>query len=276
MRKPRLFIASSVESLPIAEAVNVNLDHDFEITIWKNGTFKLSSSTIDDLVEKSSSVDFALFIFAPDDITSIRSRNEHVVRDNVIFEMGLFVGAIGKSRSFILKPRNVEMHLPTDLLGVTPADYDASRSDGDLVSATNRACALIKAEVSRLGLINHVALSESTKIVANPVSYELKEHNFRILAACLQSHTADPCGLAFYRISNSFRGVNDSLIQISLIKLDRMGLISKTIETDENDGFDYYAYSITELGIDELLKNEDALQTKTQQSAPRFNDRIPF
>ncbi|MGR2849942.1 nucleotide-binding protein [Vibrio vulnificus] len=168
MRKPRLFIASSAESLPIAEAVNVNLDHDFEVTIWKNGTFKLSSSTIDDLVEKSSTVDFALFIFAPDDITSIRSRKEHVVRDNVIFEMGLFVGAIGKSRSFILKPRNVEMHLPTDLLGVTPADYEATRSDNDLVSATNRACSLIKSEVERLGLINHVALSDNKRIVANP------------------------------------------------------------------------------------------------------------
>ena len=59
MRKPRLFIASSVESLSIAEAVNVNLDHEFEVTIWKNGTFKLSSTTVEDLVEKSSSVDFA-------------------------------------------------------------------------------------------------------------------------------------------------------------------------------------------------------------------------
>lgn len=276
MRKPRLFIASSAESLPIAEAVNVNLDHDFEITIWKNGTFKLSSSTIDDLVEKSSTVDFALFIFAPDDITAIRSRNEHVVRDNVIFEMGLFVGAIGKSRSFILKPRNVEMHLPTDLLGVNPADYDATRSDGDLVSATNRACSLIKSEVERLGLINHAALSESRRIVANPTSYELKGHDFRFLAACLQSHTADPDGLTFYRISSGFRGINDSLIQISLIKLERMGLISKTIETNENDGYDYYAYSITELGIDELLKNEDALQSKTPQSAPSFGNSIPF
>ena len=111
LRKPRLFIASSVETLPVAEAVNVNLDHDLEVTIWKNGTFKLSSSAIDDLVEKSSAVDFALFIFAPNDIALIRSRAEHVVRDNVIFEMGLFVGAIGKSRSFILKPRDVEMHL---------------------------------------------------------------------------------------------------------------------------------------------------------------------
>ena len=269
MRKPRLFIASSAESLNIAEAVNVNLDHEFEITIWKNGTFKLSSSTIDDLVEKSSTVDFALFIFAPDDIASIRSRQEHVVRDNVIFEMGLFIGAIGTSRSIIIKPRDQEMHLPTDLLGVTPADYDSNRSDGDLVSATNKACSLIKSEVERIGLINHASLSESRKIVANPAYYELSEVDFKFLAACLQSHTSDPVGLAYHRIANNFRTVNDALLQIASIKLERMGLLSKAIETDEQDGYDYYAYSITELGIDILLKNESIFQPKPQQQVPQ-------
>jgi len=276
LRKPRIFIASSVESLDVAEAVNVNLDHEFEVTLWKNGTFKLSSSVIDDLVEKSSFVDFALFIFAPNDIATIRSRSEHVVRDNVIFEMGLFVGAIGKSRSFILKPRDVEMHLPTDLLGVTPADYDARRSDSDLVSATNRACTLIKSEVERLGLINHESLSESKKIIANPTNYELKEQDYKYLAACLQSHTADPVGLPFYRISNNFSGVNDAALQLSLIKLERMGYLSKTIETDENDGYDFYAYSITEMGIDTLLQNEDALQPEPPKIQQRFKDDVTF
>ena len=276
MRKPRLFIASSVESLPVAEAVNVNLDHEFEVTLWKNGTFKLSSSAIDDLVKKSSVVDFALFIFAPDDIATIRSRSEHVVRDNVIFEMGLFVGAIGKSRSFILKPRDIEMHLPTDLLGVTPADYDASRSDGDLVSATNRACSLIKAEVETLGLINHASLAESKKIIANPSSYELKEQDYRFLAACLESHTADPAGLPFHRISNNFRGTHEAALQISLIKLERMGYISKTVETDHQYDNDYYAYSITEMGVDVLLKNEDLLQPQSPQPPQGFDSDVPF
>ena len=158
--------------MDVAEAVNVNLDHDFEVTIWKNGTFKLSSSTIDDLVEKSSAVDFALFIFTPDDISTIRDRDEHIVRDNVIFEMGLFVGSIGKPRSFILKPREVEMHLPTDLLGVTPADYDSARSDGDLVSATNRACSLIKSEADRLGVIDFVERSESCLLYTSDAADE--------------------------------------------------------------------------------------------------------
>lgn len=276
MRKPRLFIASSVESLSVAEAVNVNLDHEFEVTLWKNGTFKLSSSAIDDLVEKSSFVDFALFIFAPDDIATIRSRSEHVVRDNVIFEMGLFVGAIGKSRSFILKPRSIEMHLPTDLLGVTPADYDASRSDGDLVSATNRACSLIKTEVERLGLINHESLSESKKIIANPASYVLKEQDYKFLAACLQSHTSDPEGLPFHRIANSFRGANEAALQLSLIKLERMGYLSKTVETDHQDGYDFYAYSITEMGVDVLLQNEDVLQPRAPEIPKGFKNDVPF
>lgn len=277
MRKPRLFIASSVESLNIAEAVNVNLDHDFEITIWKNGTFKLSSSTIEDLVKKSSAVDFALFIFAPDDIATIKNRKEHIVRDNVLFEMGLFIGAIGKERSFILKPRGEIMHLPTDLLGTTPADYDANRTDGDLVSATNRACSLIKTEVDRIGLIEYASLSETKKLKANPAQYEVTETDFRFLASCLQSHTSYPSGLAYSRIANSIHGINDSLLQVSAIKLERMGFIEKTIETDEQDGYDYYSYTITELGIDTLLENEDKLLPKAQSTFDDgFDESIPF
>ncbi len=276
MKKPRLFIASSVESIPIAEAVNVNLDHQFEVTIWTGGTFKLSSSTIEDLVEKSSTVDFALFIFAPDDVALIRDEKQHIVRDNVVFELGLFVGAIGKERSFILKPRDVDIHLPTDLLGVTPADYDANRSDGDLVSATNRACSLIKIEASSLGVLKRSSLSESKAIIANPSNYELKEQDYKFLASCLQSYVSDPVGLPFHRITNSFREVDESFLQISLIKLERMGLISKSIETDHQDGYDFYTYSITELGVDELLKNEEYLQPKVTKIANNFEQDIPF
>ncbi|KJZ11521.1 hypothetical protein TW85_16990 [Marinomonas sp. S3726] len=281
MRKPRLFIASSVENVAIAEAINVNLDHDLEVTIWKNGTFKLSSTTIDDLVEKSSTVDFALFIFAADDIATIRNSKQHVVRDNVVFEMGLFVGAIGKERSFILKPRDEVIHLPTDLLGVTPADYDSKRSDEDLVSATNRACALIKSEVKRIGIINHASLSETKRIIANPVEYKLTAADFHFLAACLGSHTNEPGGMQFYQISNSLRTYNDSLLQISSIKLERMGMLEKTIITSEEYENDYFSYKITEYGIDTLLKNEKKIQpsssnNKLFSSSVDFDDDIPF
>lgn len=276
MRKPRLFIASSSESLAIAEAVNVNLDKDLEVTIWKNGTFKLSSSIIDDLIEKSSSVDFALFIFTPDDIAHIRSKQEHVVRDNVLFEIGLFIGSIGKERSFILKPRGTDMHLPTDLLGVTPADYEANRSDGDLVSATNRACSLIKAEIDRLGLINFIELSESKKLRANPVQYNITNHDLRLLSCCLQSYTSYPEGLGFSQISNGLRDINDDILRVSAIKLERMGLVSKSVETNHHNGYDYYAYSITEIGIDFILKQELRLSSQVSNKLDDFDDDLPF
>ena len=254
MRKPRIFIASSVESLNVAEAINVNLDHEFEVTIWKNGTFKLSSTSVDDLVAKSSFVDFALFIFAPDDIATIRNREQHIVRDNVLFEMGLFVGAIGKKRTFFIKPRNQDMYLPTDLLGLLPADYEANRSDSDLVSATNRACSLIKAEAVRLGLLNRESLKANTVIEVNPKHYSLSLLDLKFLSITLSSHTSNPDGLFFHQISNDI-GEDEGKVNLAAIKLERLGYVDKTIEQD-SWGNGLYRYLINDTGIDALLDAE--------------------
>lgn len=151
MAKPQIFICSSKESLDIANAINVILDHEVEVTVWTNG-FDLVSSSIDSLIKKAETVDFAIFVFTPDDITTIRGETRPTVRDNVLFELGLFTGTLGKNRCFIVKPRGVTLHFPTDLLGLTPADYNPERSDGDLHSAMNSPCILIKKAIKALGL----------------------------------------------------------------------------------------------------------------------------
>ena len=155
MRNPRVFIGSSVESLPIANAISENLEFDAEVTTWNSGTFNLSSTTIDSLIEKSKSVDFSVFIFSPDDLTIMRSREQYVVRDNVVFELGLFIGSIGKERCFIVKPRGVELHFPSDLLGINPADYNPNRSDNDLVSSLKYASNQIKREIKEKAPLNN-------------------------------------------------------------------------------------------------------------------------
>lgn len=138
---PRLFIGSSTEALNVAYAIQENLDFDAEATVWSQAIFRPSRSTLQDLVGALDRFDFAAFVFAPDDIVNIRGLSQPAVRDNVIFELGLFFGALGLSNCFLIMPRDVERpRLPTDLLGITPLSYAERRSDQNLVAALGPAC----------------------------------------------------------------------------------------------------------------------------------------
>ena len=150
--KPRLFIGSSKESLNISYAAQQNLYNDAEITVWTQGVFQPSKTNLESLLKQLSSCDFGIFIFSPDDILSIREEKNQAVRDNVIFELGLFVGHIGKDRCFILIPDNSgELRIPTDLIGMTPVEYETGRTDDNMQAATGPACHSIRQIIKRLG-----------------------------------------------------------------------------------------------------------------------------
>lgn len=102
--KPKLFIGSSSESLNVAYAIQDNLNYDAEVTVWTQGVFKLSGNTLDDLIETVGNSHFAIFVFNPNDITIIRDKHESTVRDNVVFELGLFIGKLGKRNVFLCYP----------------------------------------------------------------------------------------------------------------------------------------------------------------------------
>lgn len=142
--KQRVFVGSSVEGLDVAYAVQENLEFDFEVTVWPQGVFEPSKVTIEALDEHSRRFDAAIFVFSPDDTAIIRGHESPAVRDNVIFELGLFIGRLGRDKCFILQPRSSDFRMPTDLLGVNPASYDGRRRDGNLVAALGPACNRIK------------------------------------------------------------------------------------------------------------------------------------
>lgn len=145
--KARAFIGSSKEHLDLARAVQENLDRDLDVRIWDQGIFGLSTYPLEALLAELQHCHFGIFILAPADILLSRGRRNSAPRDNVIFELGLFNGQLGRERTFVIVPRGIgDLHLPTDLLGLTTADYDPEQA-GNLTAALGPACNRIRRAV---------------------------------------------------------------------------------------------------------------------------------
>ncbi len=154
MKQPRLFIGSSVEGKDIAEMLHVELQYDVEVTVWHQGVFGLSQGSLESIVKaaRENNFDFAALVLTPDDLGSKRGENVSSPRDNVIFELGLFMGALGRDRTFIVYNRDIALDLPSDLAGVTAATF-ANRQDGKLQAALGPVCTQIKDAIKKIGLV---------------------------------------------------------------------------------------------------------------------------
>jgi predicted nucleotide-binding protein len=120
----RIFIICSTEALPIAKEIERQLEHDtFYVKIWTEGTFRASQYTLESLEEQLDESDFAIAIAQPDDEIASRGESQRAPRDNVIFELGMFVGRLGRKRSILLEPRGEGVRLPSDLKGLTTITY---------------------------------------------------------------------------------------------------------------------------------------------------------
>jgi hypothetical protein len=131
--KPRLFLGSSGKQAKLVQALTRGLADVADVEPW-TAVFNPGVSTLDRLVELTREVDFAAFVFALDDWTSNPSdasaQGQASPRDNVVFEAGLFGGALGMRRTFILHAKGAK--LPTDLLGMTAVRYPEDVTAADL------------------------------------------------------------------------------------------------------------------------------------------------
>jgi predicted nucleotide-binding protein len=117
-----IFIGSSKEAIPDMERVGLLLEElGHKHLLWTNaGEFVAGDTTLESIVDISDRVDGAIFIFNAEDETWYRDSKVPTVRDNVLIEYGIFVGAKGRKNSIFAcknKPK-----IPTDLLGINYMD----------------------------------------------------------------------------------------------------------------------------------------------------------
>ena len=136
MSKPRVFLGSSGKQEKLLQALTRGLGDVADVEPWTQ-SFNPGTTTLERLVELAHEVDFAAFVFARDDWTAagppapaVAESGQASPRDNVVFEAGLFGGALGMRRTFILHANGAK--LPTDLLGLTSVRYEEATTAAEV------------------------------------------------------------------------------------------------------------------------------------------------
>ncbi|HKP97540.1 MAG TPA: TIR domain-containing protein [Fibrobacteria bacterium] len=149
--QPAVFIGSSSEGLNVATSIHKFLQRQTCVSrLWSDGVFECSKTTIEDLLTQAGESDFAVIVLTSDDVTRSRGKRKSSPRDNVIFELGLFMGALKRERTIIVSPRNDDIKIPTDLLGVTRLTFEKNRKKS-LPKVLKSVTREIKAKLTKYG-----------------------------------------------------------------------------------------------------------------------------
>ncbi|EXR21369.1 TIR domain-containing protein [Acinetobacter baumannii] len=153
--KPILFLISSVESLSVAEDILCNLEYvNVDVQLWSDKErFSAGSNTLSVLEEHVKKADFAIAIFNDDDEATYRKELKKIPRDNVVLELGMFLGRLGKERALFALPKDIDVKIPTDFNGITPLKF--SRVGGSKID-TRILVREIKDKIETLGVMSNL------------------------------------------------------------------------------------------------------------------------
>jgi CRP/FNR family transcriptional regulator, cyclic AMP receptor protein len=148
---PKLFIMSSSEAKKVAHALRAGLEKDVFSKVWDDGVFFAGGYPLEALEQQVIESDFAVAIAEPDDITESRGVRQRTLRDNVLFELGLFMGKLTRYRTILIHPRVKDLKLPSDLHGLTLIPYEPG-DDSTIADRIAPACDTLRDVVKKLGV----------------------------------------------------------------------------------------------------------------------------
>jgi len=143
--KPKIFIGSSTIGYDIAEKVKMHLSVIGDC------------STFDNLLRMASYFDFGIFVATADDLTSSGDKLVVEPRDNVILEMALFLGAMGRDKSFLLVEEGIK--LPSDFNGIFMPRFNKNN-----VNSIENSCKEYITKIAEHYRLGHLSLYPTTAL----------------------------------------------------------------------------------------------------------------
>jgi hypothetical protein len=134
--KPKVFIGSSSAGVETARTIQNELIDVADPKVWDKEDW-LGKGTLEHLMTILDKYQFGVFVLRPDDKAEIKNEPKKITRDNVLLELGLFVGRHGRDRVFIVSEKDDNLRIASDLLGINFAFYRAD-SESELSVACNR------------------------------------------------------------------------------------------------------------------------------------------
>jgi hypothetical protein len=146
--EPKVFVGSSKEAEEIARGFCRALKDIAIIVPWWDAHFIPMQSTLDGLFNAATEYDFGLFILTPDDFIQSRGEESNSPRDNVLFELGLFLGKLGPKRAFAViqwdSDREKRVKVLSDLYGIYIPRFTTDDSiDDGIKGAVDRISSVI-------------------------------------------------------------------------------------------------------------------------------------
>lgn len=138
MRKKRIFIGSSSEELKLAESAKKILEPEFDVTIWNDNVwdtavFKINNNFLHDLLKATLQFDFGILLGTTDDKVIVREQEMLQSRDNILFELGLFMGRLGLSKcAFVVEK---ELKILSDIKGISLARFSKKKMEASLMQS---------------------------------------------------------------------------------------------------------------------------------------------
>lgn len=151
--EPKVFVGSSKEAEKIAWGFCRALKDTATIVPWWDAPFIPMGSTLDGLLKAATEYDFGLFILTPDDFIQSRGEESNSPRDNVLFELGLFLGKLGPKRAFAViqwdSDKEKRVKVLSDLAGIYIKRFTTDDSIDDSIKEAVDPISLVIMEQGR-------------------------------------------------------------------------------------------------------------------------------